>query len=332
MGILDGVTRPAASLAHFPVPIFSAVMGIGGLSLAWQRSAQTYDVSSGIGTAIFWCAASLFAVLVLLYALKWIMYPQQARSELRHPVRMAFAPTLTIAALVVATAGQTIVPDIAAVLWWGGALGHLVATILIVSAWMNRPDIGLMQVTPAWFIPVVGNAVTPLAAPEVGSVDLAWVAFGVGLVFWAILLPIVVLRLAAHTEPMPAQLLPTLAILVAPPAVIQLSWLALSGDGESPVNLMLFGVTLSFVAIVIAEIPRLRAVPFAVTYWAYTFPSAAAATSALAVAHAHSATIYDVVAIGLLAVTSALAVIVSVRTVLEAVHGRLLRPEIASSQ
>ena len=73
-------------------------------------------------------------------------------------------------------------------------MGHLVATLAVVSAWFGRTDIVHGTVTPAWFIPVVGNVVTPLAAPDIGSVELGWFAFGVGVVFWLGLLPLLLQR------------------------------------------------------------------------------------------------------------------------------------------
>ena len=35
---------PARSLAHLPVTLFASVMGLGGLSLAWRRAANVWDL------------------------------------------------------------------------------------------------------------------------------------------------------------------------------------------------------------------------------------------------------------------------------------------------
>ncbi len=173
------MTETAAhGLKYFPVPLFASVMGVGGLSLAWRRAAKVYDMPTVIATALFWVALVMFVVLVVTYGAKWLRHPAAAMAEARHPIRMAFVPTLTIATLIIATAGQSIMPDVARVLWWIGAIGHLALTAVILSAWFEREDIGLTQMTPAWFIPIVGNVVTPLAAKEIGSVELAWSAFG----------------------------------------------------------------------------------------------------------------------------------------------------------
>ena len=165
-------------------------------------------------------------------------------------------------------------------------LGHLAATLAVLSVWFSRPDIGPAAVTPAWFIPVVGNVITPLAAAQLGSVELAWFAFGVGVVFWLGLLPLLLQRVLLHDPPLPAKLLPTIAIFIAPPAVVMLSWQALTGVVDGPVVRMLYAAAMVFVVLLLAQVPRLRPLPFALPWWAYTFPLAAASAAAISMAGA----------------------------------------------
>ena len=133
----------------------------------------------------------------------------------------------------------------------------------VLSAWFSRPDIGPTAMTPAWFIPVVGNVITPLAAAQLGSVELAWFAFGVGIVFWLGLLPLLLQRVLLHDPPLPAKLLPTIAIFIAPPAVAMLSWQALTGVADGPVVRVLYAAAMVFVVLLLAQVPRLRRLPFA---------------------------------------------------------------------
>lgn len=314
-------------LEHFPVTLFSSVMGIAGLSLAWRRAANVWDVALWPSEALFWLAAGVFAVVASLYALKWLRHPAAARAELRHPIRMSFAPTITIAALLLATAGAPIVPDAAQIAWWIGALGHLTATVLVLNAWFSRADILHAHVTPAWFIPIVGNVVTPLAAAEVGSVDVAWFAYGVGLVFWLGLLPLLLQRVLLVEQPLPDKLLPTLAIFIAPPAVAMLSWEALTGQTDSPVVRILYAAAMMFVILLFIQAARLRTVPFALPYWAYTFPLAAASAAAITMAGAQPGWAYDAIAVGLLGLTTTLLVAVSTLTLRAAARGEICVPE-----
>lgn len=319
---------PPPRLEHLPVTLFSSVMGVAGLSLAWRRAAQVWDdVPLWPSEALFWLAVAVFAVIAVLYALKWLRHPDAAHAELRHPIRMSFAPTITIAMLLLATAGAQVVPDAARVLWWTGAIGHLVATVLVLSAWFSRADILHAHVTPAWFIPIVGNVVTPLAAPEIGSVDVAWFAYGVGVVFWLGLLPLLLQRVLLTEQPLPERLLPTLAIFIAPPAVAMLSWEALTGQDDGPVVRILYAAAMMFVLLLIAQAARLHQVPFALPYWAYTFPLAAASAAAIAMTGAQPGWGYDAIAVALLGLTTLLLAAVSSLTLRAAARGEICVPE-----
>ena len=273
-------------------------------------------------------AAGAFLAVGAAYAAKWVRYPAAARAELRHPVRMTFVPTITISLLVLATAGQSVAPGVASVLWWLGAVGHLVATLAVVTAWFGRADIVHATVTPAWFIPVVGNVVTPLAAAELGSVELAWFSFGLGLVFWVGLLPLLLQRVLVHDAALPGRLLPTIAIFIAPPAVAMLAWGALTGDLAGPVARVLWAAAMGFVLVLLAQVGRLHAIPFALPYWAYTFPLAAATAATIAMAGVRPQAGYDVVAVVMLAATTLLVLSVLAMTLRAAARGRDLRARV----
>ena len=314
-------------IEHLPVTLFSTVMGIGGLSLAWRRAVRVWDAPAWAAQVLFWTALAVSVLVAALYAAKWLRHPAAAWAELRHPIRMTFAPTTTIALLVLATAGQDLLPGFARVAWWVGAVGHLALTVLVLTAWFGRADIAIGQMTPAWFIPIVGNVVTPLAAAEIGSVELAWFAFGVGMVFWLALLPLLLHRLLLHEAPLPAKLLPTLAIFIAPPSVALLSWGSLTGSVDDALGRVLYAAAMMFVVLLVAQIGRLHRIPFALPYWAYSFPLAAASAAAIAMAGARPQAIYDWVGVALLAATTVLVAVVGVFTLRAAARGLILVPD-----
>src|SRR5688572_21090932 len=128
-------------LAHFPVSLFSAVMGLGGVALAWRRAARVWDVPSWPFQIFLAVAILAFLLVAGLYVVKWVRHTAAARAELRHPVRMAFAPTITISILILATALADLAPGLATVLWWIGAVGHLAVMVAVISTWFERADI-----------------------------------------------------------------------------------------------------------------------------------------------------------------------------------------------
>ncbi|CAI9418891.1 hypothetical protein HIDPHFAB_03429 [Nocardioides sp. T2.26MG-1] len=184
-------TGTGPRLAHFPVTFFATVMGLAGLSLAWARAAEVLDVPDWVGKGLFWLSLVVYGAVLLAYLAKLVRHPDAVREELAHPVRLSFVPTITIGMLLVATAGQHISPTLAEALWWVGASGQLALTLYVLSAWINRPTFTADHVTPAWFIPVVGMIVVPLAGVSFADDEVSWFFFAVGVTFWLPLLAVV---------------------------------------------------------------------------------------------------------------------------------------------
>jgi tellurite resistance protein len=76
---LTGPAATAQRLQNFPVSFFAVVMGLGGLTIAWQRA------GAGVaGGALLVVTVVVFVLLALLYAAKLARYPQAvARREVR---------------------------------------------------------------------------------------------------------------------------------------------------------------------------------------------------------------------------------------------------------
>lgn len=321
----DGTKGPR--LSHFPVTFFATVMGIAGLSLAWLRAASVLGAPRSIGESLFWLGLTTFAVVFGAYATKMLRHPTAVRHELHHPVRLAFVPTATIGLLLLATAGQDIVPGLSRVLWWVGAVGQLALAVYVMSAWIGRPSFGMQHVTPAWFIPVVGMVAVPLAGATYGPLELNWFFFSVGLVLWLALLPMVLTRLFIHDQPVPGQLLPTLAVLIAPPAVTFLAYLRLTDGGLDIAARLLFYTAAFFALLFFAQVGRLYRLPFFLSWWAYAFPLAALSVATTVMAREAGGALFEVSAWTILIGVSGLVVLLAVRTANATVRGNICIPE-----
>lgn len=315
-------------LAHFPVTFFAVVMGLAGASLAWSRSAAVLGVPEAVGQTLFWVALLVYTAVLVTYVGKAVWYPDAVRAEFAHPVRLSFVPTITISLLLLAAAARGPAPALSAVLWWVGAVGQLVLTLYVLSAWINRPELGLQHVTPAWFIPVVGMVAVPLAGVEHASAEISWFFFSAGVVFWLALLPMVLTRLFVHDQPVPPRLVPTLAVLIAPPAVAMIAYLRLVPDGfTGSVPRVLYYVALFFGLLFVAQADRLRRLPFFLSWWAYSFPLAALSAATTVMAGAVGGTFFTAAAWVLLVAVSALVLLLAARTATEMLRRRICVPE-----
>jgi len=242
---------------------------------------------------------------------------------------IAFAATIPVATLILAAAFVDVQAVLSAVLWWAGAAAQLGLTLDVLRVWIADRRFEPSHVHPAWFIPVVGNLVVPLAGVTHAPDDVSWFFFSIGLVYWLALLPIVLNRLFLH-GPLPPRLAPTLAILIAPPAVAFLAWLRLGGAVTDPVGRILLHVATFQALLLLVQARALRRAPFALSAWAYTFPLAALTVAFLAAARDESTSVYrPMAAITLAAVTFVVAVLAG-RTLQAVWRHEICRPEQAA--
>jgi tellurite resistance protein len=198
-------------------------------------------------------------------------------------VRHAFVAALPIALLLLATVAVALLGPgaLAAALWWAGCLAQLFATVWVLARWWRGSVAGGLiwaGVTPALFIPVVGNVLAPLAGVPLGQSEWSAAQFGVGLLFWPVVLTLLVVRVAVHGM-LPPRLLPTLFITLAPPAVIGLAALQL---GAPPlVGWGLWGVAVFTLLWVGTQVRQIATLPFSLPHWGMSFPLAALAALTL---------------------------------------------------
>jgi len=307
---------------------FSIVMGLCGLSLAWLRATPLMgEVTRPIAIAFGGLAALAFLALAGASAVRLQRHPDAWRDDRAHPVRHTFLATMPVSLVLLATVavGLTGAGALANALWWAGSLGQLGVTLWVVSRWWNGNRAGGLQwpvVTPALIIPVVGNVLAPLAGVTLGHADWAAAQFGIGVLFWPLVLALLVVRIAVQGL-WPERLMPSVFILVAPPAVIGLSALQL---GAPPVlGWMLWGMALfSFLwAATLAK--RIVAQAFTIAHWGLSFPMAALAGLTLQLATPGG--LLAVLGPMLLALTSLVVFGLGMGTVRGLRQGTLLAPE-----
>jgi tellurite resistance protein len=167
--------------------------------------------------------------------------------------------------------------------------------------------------------------VVPVAGVPLGYVDISWMFFSAGLVFWVVLLTLVMNRLMFH-DPLPGRMVPTLMILVAPPAVGYLAWGQLTG-AAGPFGQILLSLGYVFALLVLAQARRFARIPFALSWWALSFPVAALSIASLAHAGAGGGDAYRLIGAGLLALLVVLILILLGRTALGIARHEICVPE-----
>jgi tellurite resistance protein len=319
--------RPAA-LSYLYPNWFGVPMGLAGLSLAWYRAGPLMgEMATGVALLVGALAAAVLALLLVATVLRGQRHAQAWADDRRHPVRHSFIATLPVAAILVATAAVALLGPhpLAHALWAIGALGQAGLTWWVLARWWRGPAAGGLvwqAITPALILPVVGNILVPLAGLALGHPLWSAAQLGIGLFFWPVVLILLLVRLVVHGM-LPERLLPSVFILVAPPAV--LGQVALDLGAPLVVGWMCWGLALCCLGWAGALAHRIRALPFSVGHWAMSFPLAALAGLTLRLATPGSA--LAVAGPLLLALGSLLVLALTLATLRGLREGSLLAPE-----
>ncbi len=272
-------TTKEARLRFFPISFFAMVMGLTGLSIAWQKAEITYGLQLKMSGALLALAAISFLLLLVLYLNKLFRHLDAVRKELAHPVQLNFFPTLSISLILLGTAALHQWPGIAGILWVVGTVLHLLFTLYVMSVWIHHEHFEIHHFNPAWFIPVVGNALVPIAGVPLGFVEVSWFFFSIGMLFWLVLLAIIMYRVLFH-QPLDSRLMPTFFILIAPPAIGFLAYVQLTGSIDAFARFLYYS-GLFLTLLLVTQVARFVRIEFYLSWWAYSFPLAAITIASL---------------------------------------------------
>jgi tellurite resistance protein len=316
-----------APLQHLGPGWFAIVMGLAGLALAWHAAEPVFGEAAAVTSqSIAALAAAVLLALATASVLRLLRHQAAWAEDLKHPVRHVFLAALPIALLLVVTcavAAGARGPLVLGV-WAVGAVAQWSVTLWVLSRWWRGQSAGGLAwagLTPALFIPIVGNVVVPLAGLPLGQAAWSAAQFGVGVLFWPVVLVLLAVRLAQQGL-WAERLLPTTFILVAPPAVVGV--VLLRFGVPQLVVWALWGIALFSLLWAAVLLPRIWRLPFGVPHWAMSFPLAAFTVLTLQLSHNSPLQRVGVV---LLALTSVLVAALSVATLRGLFAGSLLVAE-----
>jgi len=116
--------------------------------------------------------------------------------------------------------------------------------------------------------------------------------------------------------------LPTLFILIAPPAVGFMAYVKLTG-GLDAFAQVLFNFALFLTILLLSQLPRFARLPFFMSWWAYSFPLAAMSIASMVMGLITGKEFYGNIGLGLLFSLSALVVLLLFKTFKAAQKGKI---------
>ncbi|HJQ06564.1 MAG TPA: hypothetical protein VJ872_14015 [Nocardioides sp.] len=306
---------PRRAHARLPLSTLAIPLGLAGLAQLWSVGVQALGAPYWIAQ-VFWVVAALAWIwTVVAHVHRGARTGLPLSGQLRSFVHGPMAALLPMSAMLLGAA-----------LHHTFAVAGTVVTVLAIAAaacfgawiltfWMNG-EMPLESVHGGHYLPIsAAGLVGALAAGQVGVHWLAVGCFGVGLFFWVVITVLLLLRLAIRPS-LPAPLVPSLAILMAPPAVAAAGWLTISGGRPDP---FLQGLSAVAAFMALAQVPllrRYRAVPFTHGFWSFTFPVASVAALATRWLQLTQPAGWRVVTTALLVAVSLLVAVIATKSVL----------------
>jgi tellurite resistance protein len=268
------------SVPAVPAAFFAMVLGLSGLAYSWRAAHRIWGFPEVVGEALMLLAAMVWAVLILLYAAKWIGRRDAAVKELSDPIQCCYIGLIGVTALLIA-GGVLPYSRFAAdiLLALGVCFTALFAVWRTGSLWQGGRDPG--TTTAVLYLPLgAGSFVTASLLGVMGYVDWGQLVFGAGLFSWLAIESVLLHRLLT-AQPLPLPLRPSLAIQIAPPTVGALAYLNLTNGAPDVLVHAMIGYGLLQALIALRMFPWVRQQPFAPSYWAYSFGMTALATDLL---------------------------------------------------
>lgn len=298
-------------LKFYPIMMYAIVMGISGLTIAYQKAAEFIGFPAYVGETMMYVALILFFTVTLFYVLKVLRYPQAVINEWKHPVRINFFSAVSISMLMLAIITRHSFPTLGAYFWYVGVALHTFMTFYTISFWINHNQ-EIAHSNPAWFIPIVGNVLVPVGGIGLASMMVLQYYFSVGLFFWVILLAIVLNRIVFHNQ-LAQKFMPTLFILLAPPAVAFIAYFKMTGNIDFFAH-FLYNIALFFTFLLAFMFKQFLGLKFFISWWAFIFPLAAMSIASMVMYHGVNDTFSLYMAYVMLGVTTIMTLTVLFQT------------------
>ena len=311
-------------LKFFPIMMFATVMGLSGLTIVYQKAHEILGFPIAFSNFLVIVVSVLFPFIILVYLKKFFTYREAVKKEFAHPVRVNFFAAISISFILLSIIYREAYPTIAYIYWLIGTVAQTFFTFYTLSFWINHNQ-EIQHSNPAWLIPIVGNVLVPVAGAGFVSSYFLMFYFAIGMFFWVILTAILLNRIIFHDQ-LAGKFLPTLFILIAPPAIGMIAYVNMTGNfdlfAQSLYNLGLFFTLL--LAFMYKNFIKLK---FFISWWAFTFPLAAVTISSMLAYKVTDFVMYKYFSYLFLIVTTVVVGIVVLRTIEHIRKRDICKPE-----
>lgn len=349
-------------IRHFTPNWFTATMGTGVVAMILAQLPFASSVLFMLATKLWQFNILLFITFSILYGLRWILFPTEAKQIFNHPNMSLFLGAIPMGLATIANGFLSfgvhlygdIAVQIATYLWYLDVFLAVLIAWVVPFCMFSCQDHQLQRMTAVWLLPIVACEVAASSAglllQHLAADQHALAILITGYVLWGIsvlpafaILTILMLRLALHQ-------LPEKEVAIS-------SWLCLGPIGTGALALLLLGqqaprilnavgleelativpaigvigglVLLGFglwwfgIAVLTTVRHARTGIPFNLGWWGLTFPFGVFILAIFNLAHQLQFNFFTYIAVALSIVLLALWALVMKKTVVGAYSGQL---------
>lgn len=212
--------HPKEVIRQFTPNWFTVTMGTGVVALILPEFPFAHELLLRIATLLWQINTVLFSVFSILYLLRWLIYPHEARQIFFNSSMALFLGTIPMGLATVLNGflkfGLPLYGDVAVqiaqVLWYTDVVLAVAIGIIVPFCMFNHQQHELQTMTAMWLLPIVACEVAatsggllvphlPAGQEAVGILFAGYVLWGMSVLPAFAVLTILMLRLALHKLP-----------------------------------------------------------------------------------------------------------------------------------
>lgn len=256
-------------IKDLPTPLGGLALGIASLGWCLENAFPL----SGYGQMI---GALLAMVLLFFLSARFILHPASIWQDLKHPVLGSILPTFAMASMVISKMISDYFMILGSIIWLCAIVIHII--FLVMFVYHRARQFSWHHVVPSWFIPPIGLIVADVTCPSPEFYSIAIVLLVIGMISYAVMLPLVIYRLIFIAE-IPDAAKPTIAILAAPASLSLAGYINIVHVPSLLIIAILLGIAILMTLVVYCALFKLMRLPFSPGFAAFTFPLVIGATA-----------------------------------------------------
>jgi tellurite resistance protein len=301
-------TRP-----RIPLNTFAIGFGLAGLAEVWDAASGSLGLPPVLAQVVWGITSVAWLWLLVAHIVRGAHSSDRLSGQLKHPAQGVIAALVPITTMLIAGEVLTVAPLAGLILFDVSVVASAAFAGWLIGTWLQG-GLALESVHGGYLLPTVAAGLVGAdVAAKANLTELGWGLFGVGVFFWVVMTVLLIIRLAFRPS-LPDPLVPTMAILVAPPGVAGIAWFSLTGLHPSPVAAMIAGLGVLLVLVQFALIPKYRRLKFSLGFWSFTFPAAAVLADAILWVRITAPGGWRAITVALLVLATLLVVLIGIRS------------------